>query len=544
MIRHDDIEQALLVYRDLVHSDPVLLREQEASLPEFFGDTPALDDPGAALSAAQRHLEWFVIERHSGALLGTVLEKRLDAWRNKLTLELQDAEDLERSLLESVTGIFSVHAPQNEVMWVEDMGGFGTFPIRTEPGQPLLPEGDLIIGRLFPTDGGAYVISRAAGIFRGGTLLEAIERDLATIRNEGQAIVRISQLELESMFFRVPRTDAASIPGPSSEDPIQDVHDLLIAGGWSSERINDLLARLKTAPFNPGRLVHGAGDILSTMLDEIAFDTDVDLVTARTKLTHAWLSLAREGKALEESPKNPKAAIAAFDEGRAAGRDLESLMADLEYDLGLVAAAGDEEPDTPAPDFPGVVGALVQEFVWDIGREDPGAAERYASLQHLTRFGAALGVVDELDASALLRFTAFWVPEQRALENGEEAQALIEALRVFCPWAQEHHDLPLNAGFSDRLDGLDANLPRIADVVRRIPAAAQDAVGELYEVISAAPIAPVVADREGEHHAVRLDPPVGADLRAGDRLRGRRTGDLFEVLCVYPPEAAGLLGGA
>tara|TARA_R110002072_G_scaffold19443_19_gene72069 strand:+ start:794 stop:2425 length:1632 start_codon:yes stop_codon:yes gene_type:complete len=543
MIRHDDIEQALLVYRDLVHGDPVLLGEQAASLPEFFGTTPDLEDPGAALSAAQRHLEWMVLERHSPSLLGTILEKRLDAWRRKVTVEAEDAEDLERALLESITGIFSVQEPQNGTMWVEDLGGFGAYPIRTEPGQPLLPAGDLIVGRLFPTDGGAYLISRAAGIFRGGTLLEALERDLAAIRNDGVTIVRVSQLELETMFFRAARTDTESVPATVAENPIQDTHDLLIAGGWTRERVNDLLARLKAAPFDPGRIAHGAGDVLGLMLDEIAFDTDVDLIVARTTLTHAWLFLAREGKVLGDAPRDPRAALAAFDQGRAAGRDLEALISDLEHDLGLSAAPGDEEPDTPAPDFPGVVGALVQEFVWDIGREDPQAAERYASLQHLSKFGAALGVVDELDASALLRFTAFWVPEQRALKDADEAHALIAALRAFCPWAQENHALPLHADFRERLEGLDANLPRIADVVKRVPAADEDAVGELYEVISPAPIAPVLADREGEHHAVRLEPPIGADLMIGDRLRGRRTGDRFEVLCVYPPEAAGLLGG-
>ena len=493
-------------------------------------------------------MEWFLLERHSPSLFGVPVERLLERLRERAD---EAVTEHVASLLDSFTGIFEVgEVLEGEGLWLRDLAGLGHYALAAPEGSVHLRQGDLLVGRLFPVGDGLHTASYAAALFRDAGLSRALEADLQRVRDEsGKRVLHVSQAELERMFWGAGRR-------PEPADPVGAARDALAAAGLSPDRVDELLARLSRAPCDPDRAFHGAGDALGEILDELAFETQVDLDLAREHLTRAWSALSSpappsraEGGAASAEPRTDRrAAVEAFARGREAGVDLEILLADLERDLAL--SPGDEpeaEEDTPAPDFPGVVGAMVDEFLWEVGRDDgERAAARYACLSSLSDYGARIGVLEGLDSTELLRFTAFWIHEQGVLAEGpERARELLDALDAFCRWAEEAHELPLRADFAPTLARLRESLPRIADLNRSLPPPPPGETGELYEVREdASGRFGGVRDRHGRDHTASPEPGLADRLRPGDRLRGAISleGHLTIFRC-YPPEAAGLQGG-
>ena len=130
---------------------------------------------------------------------------------------------------------------------------------------------------------------------------------------------------------------------------------------------------------DPQRLVHGSGDVLGRIL-EVAFDTSIDLDGARRALMGAWgSSCPRRPPTSAPSPSVDQgaldedaaraAAVDAFAAGRLRGEDPDTLVQSLQRELGV--GGEDEESDRPAPDFPGVVGAMIDEMRWEFGATRP-----------------------------------------------------------------------------------------------------------------------------------------------------------------------------
>ena len=104
----------------------------------------------------------------------------------------------------------------------------------------------------------------------------------------------------------------------------------------SDQGARALLARLSREPRDPDQLVHGAGDVLGRILDEIAFETELDLDRARAALLRAWERISEPDENERARPAAPAAspstpgdpeddaararAIDAFAAGRAAGQ--------------------------------------------------------------------------------------------------------------------------------------------------------------------------------------------------------------------------------
>ncbi len=538
------IDRGLETFLALVREDPALSGEFEHSLAEFYPAGPPSGAARETLLAARRHVEWFVLERISRTLHGSPVEVLLPAWRIRSS---EDPEREESALLNSFTGIFVVTGVQDSSgLWLRDIVGFGEYPVSDPEGAWPSREGDLIVGRMFPTGDAVHHLSRAAAFFRDDSLREAVARDVETLREaRGHGrVLHVSQLDLERMFFAKERTADAS-------DPIERARDLLVASGVDEGRIDELFATLARTPFDTELLVHGAGDVLAEILDELAFDTDVDLADARRLFVRAWRRLAsppedREaGESQGDTPDDPRAALEAFDQGRHANTDLDSLITNLATDLELGAVDDPDEEESPAPDFPGVVGAMVEEFIWEVGAErGEDERARLAPLMKLGRFAREIGSFESLGAPELLRFTTFWLHEERELASEEEARALVDALQAFCTWAEEAHGVPLQAEFGATLASLAASLPPIAAANDLIPRPAKDAVGELFEVGDELPDgARLLLDRHGNEHSAYLDPQLARRLPQGARLRGRIQPDSRAVVfCCYPPEAAGLVG--
>jgi hypothetical protein len=540
------IDRGLETFLALIRENPELSAEFEASLPEFFPAGAPTGDPRETLLAARRHVEWFVLERISRTLHGSPVEILLEEWKARTSA---DEERDEPAFLNSFTGIFVVTSVQDSAgMWLRDIVGFGEYPVSDPEGAALLREDDLIAGRMFPIEDSVHHLSRAAAYFRDDVLREAVKRDIESLRESlGHGrVYHVSQLEIEQMFFT-----AKPQPKSAGPDPVAAARTLLAKSGIDDARAEELLARLAQEPYDGGRLIHGAGDQLAEILDELAFETEIDISDARRTIVQAWHSLA--GPTPEEVQPEPEsqeqidasAALEAFDKGRKADADLEILISNLARDLDVDADDDSDEEESPAPDFPGVVGAMIEEFFWEIAAEH-GADERQrlAPLTKLGRFARELGTFEALTAAELLRFTTFWLHEEREIASEEEGRVLVDALESFCAWAEEAHGMPLREEFGPTLERLRASLPPIAAVNTLIPRPEEGAVGELYEVRDALDSgARLLLDRAGNEHSAYLAPELAERLPQGARLRGRIQPDSHAVVfCCYPPESEGLLG--
>src|SRR6185436_10346258 len=103
-----------------------------------------------------------------------------------------------------------------------------------------------------------------------------------------------------------------------------------------------------------------------------------DLDAARVLLIDAWDEMhsvapepAQAATRVPESTARPAdvaTAIAEFDRKRREGTPLDQAIRDLEHDLDLEGSDSGEELDDSeeaAPDLPGVVAGVVEEFLWE-----------------------------------------------------------------------------------------------------------------------------------------------------------------------------------
>jgi len=538
MSPHTDVDRAFASLVALARDDARLASEAERAREEFFEATTMAPQDELA---ERRFFEWFLLERvcdDSSAVPLERLNERIDA---------STAPELDAhltTLLNSRAGAFEVSGVQAGVgVWLRDLAGRGEVPVGEADASRALAVGDLIVGRVFPLDDGSFELSRAAGCFRHPELVGAVERDLERARGATRGPLRIGQRELERMFFAAAPANAGANAGAAA-DPVGDARAALTAEGLDAQHVAAILAHLASRPYDPEVWALGtASDALGAVLDELAFDTDVDLERVRQTLLAAWPELASSTSTtrpprVERPQPTPspttdvRTALDEFDDGRGAGRDLDGLFRELEQRLGL-------EPEPPEdtgelPDFPGVVGAMVVEFLWEQHARDP---ERAAGWQDLTLLGQAtrgVGVFENLTTADLVRFAAFWVPETRPPVQGAE---LVEGLRAFARWCTEEHQIEGLRDADERLAPLVTSLPRVLDANAELPSDDGDAseAGELFVLKSKSGAVPILADAGGGEHETPLPDAVSEHLAPDDRLRvvaGR-------VVRVYPPQIAG-----
>lgn len=583
------IERCLELLTSEVRSHPGLSSEFEGSIRTYFrGAAPAGGGPLDVLLAGRRHLEWFLVEHHSAAYPGLIVDHVGDAYAARVQ-SISDSDDDTEELVEALhgslealrkshTGIFEVEEVRPGAgAWLRDVTGFGSFALASVGLSETLAGGELLVGRLYPAGEGVHVASPAAAIVRGAQVVSALQRDLERIRDAATAkVLRVSQGELEAMFFgaggsevRAGASDPSlAHPATASEDPIGDALHLLRGAGFGAERARRTVRLLAQEPRDPSKLIHGHSDVLARLLEEIAFDTDLDLDASRRALMGAWEVVSAPTAAAAAGPRPAStgsvangapadeeeaarlAAIEAFAAARARGGDPAALVEGLQRDLGLDPADA-ADPEIPAPDFPGVVGAMIEEMRWEMGATRPDFdVESLAPLSLFATFAKPIGVFEELRGRDLFQFATFWLQEKRALRSDSQAVALVGALRSFCEWALDAHEVDLGSEFMDALEGLETSLPRTRRLNEAILAPASDAeTGELYEILALDSAA--AADFEssedrvrtlgGEAMTVILPDYLRPELRLGDRIRATVSLTAHaEVLCCYPPESRAL----
>jgi hypothetical protein len=596
------LEEAFARLLERVRGDAALGAEFLESQSEFFAHGATFATPGEAVLAERRHSEWFLLERPCTQLQDVPIL----AFFEELSSSGTAHQDALQALLGSFSGVFEVTGvTAGEGVWVRDLAGHGEYPLQEAEGSFALEQGDVLVGRLFPVGDTLCRISHAAGIYRSPKLLEALRHDLAQAQSSRRGVLRFSQVELEAMFFVPQPALVAQVPLATPQPPlplaagepqvIPEVFDvpvrpeaivaqargLLRSAGLAEVEIDETLEELASEAFDPTPGLVGGEEHLVRILDRLAFDTSVDLELARQALILAWPSLTatvqppaakpsssngvvaprkqRAEPALppsspsspslsngEETVRDVRAAMAAFDRGRSEGKDLEQLFRQLEAELELDSEEATD--DDSAPDFPGVVPAMVEEFLWEIERErGPEEARRLDRVRSFGRFGERIGVFENLGARDLLLYSALWLPEQGGLSSPEEATETLAALREFCLWAEERHEVALGRALEPLLPGLMESLPRITQANRLLGSRLRESpekAGEsaLLEYVAPRPGGRSAArDTKGREHEVRVQPEIARLLQPGDRLRSQRDGQgSWQAVCFYPPETGQL----
>ncbi len=511
----------------------------------FFGSPTAA--VGVAPEAAERRFaEWFLLERPSERFVTPPVE----ALAAELASEDGLDADLIAALRRSFCGVFEVSAVvQGEGAWLRDMLLGGEYPLVDRTGSEALEVHDVLIGRLFALGAAGNWLSRSAAFFRSDELRTALARDLEAARGRRRGVPRLSQLELERLFWGAESALVTPETALGSGDAIAAAREWLAANGVGEERADGFLAELARAPFDPNRVVIGARDALGSILERLAFDTELDLERARAVLVAAWAELSNPPEDATEvhepgraphRARDPQSALENFDRGREAGRDLESLFGELERDLGL--EPDEDVVDDSVPDFPGVVGAMVEECIWEIGRESgDDAAKRLEPLRRFSAFGADIGVFENLAERELLAFTTVWLPECGDLRDASDARATLGALREFCAWAEDRHGVMLRTNFAARLDELAESLPRTAEANLATEPTPTGRVGSVFEVVAVGAESRV-RDSNGRESTVRIAARLARSLAVGDRLRAElESNGRFVVYRCYPPQSAAIL---
>lgn len=557
------IERGTALYLELVRANPRLAAEFSASAALFFPDERAAD-----AEARRRHLEWFLFERPSAALDGVPCERLAESWRARAR-SAHGAGDARgegaECLLASHAGVFEVTGvAAGSGAWLRDLLGLGEYPLDEEPVLQALAVGDLLVGRLFPLGTGQFAASPAACILRSPELGAALKRDLEQLRAGRRGSLRVSQAELERMFF------GGQVRHASADRARRRAVAVLVEGGLAGPRAEAAVQSLVDSPWDDGVVLPGAQDQLGELLERLAFETAVDLERARRALLDAWESHARArgpgssrgsatgatggstGGGAAVPPKRgrddrrARAALEAFDRGRQSGQDLEHLFAELESDLGLepgsTAIDGDEQGETEheSIELDGLVGALLAEYRWDVGQQQAVAsAAELEALRHLERSAHNIGQLADLTPLVLLHCAAHHVLEQRSLHTEGEARALITALAGFARWCDQTQDVALAAAFDELAPRLEEAVPRLVLANAALESAGQQRTSRTS---LGRTLCTLEADAAGElcarapHELLELSVPghVRALLRAGDLARGQRRAGKLAPDALYP----------
>jgi hypothetical protein len=557
----DHLERAFgWIERELL-GDAAVAAEFAESRAAFFAHRPGEQVSRDSL-AQRRHLEWFLIERFSPNQGGAPVEVLVNAGPPSLESEVgwdesdDVVEGLEQALAALLTSLASVFEVTGivpgEGVWVRDLAGGGEYALEEPEASHALQPADLLVGRMFDVGDHLHRISGAAGLFRGERLTRAVREDLERARSSRRGTLRLSQADLEKMFFGNPLEVTPQAADEALRTALVRARVVLNAGGLDAEDCEAVFAALRSSSDEAlQQLLPGGGDTLGLVLERLAVESAVDLAAARAVLLEVWTAYAARDLARRQPTdahegaskraKDARTALEAFDRGRAEGRDLEQLFGELERDLDLETEEEASDEDL-APDFPGVVAAMVEEYLWDLERSGQNELRRqHDCLRKFGEFGASVGVFENLSQRDLLLFGSIWLPELGGLQTPAEARGLLNALESFCGWCEDQHALPLRTEFEAGLGPLRESLPRLIAARSGWENGAGLDVGSVFEVRAVDGEQVVLSDARGGEVRAAVAPQIGEHLRPGDWLRAEcgPHGEL-RVFCGYPPESARL----
>lgn len=451
---------------DRAESDRGLSAEMARARREFFGaDRPGYVDPKSRLAmdaAALRFAEWFVIERQSEVLGNSLLETHGDP-----------SED--RMLFESRVGVFLVENAGAECV-VRDLEGNEALQLVVGPSQ--LGAGDVLVGRLFPRTDGSFEPSDAVALLpRSPQLALAFQRDAKRL----ELGRRLDQAEIEHVVFRQWAAFSATAelsPEDTEELPLEHLEAELQSALDAADVGDDYSATaISAALVSAGE---NAGTVVSEVLDNLAYDTDVDLDRARELIVRMRNVIAAGGGSKPLPPPAPRAADTAprrfeervgehlgqrlarrIEEGLGSAEGVDAIFADVERMLGESIEEPDEDGANESALDDGDLEPLIAEYAWehdlDASQSDRllqlVAAQREAPVPRLC--------VEYLDASDWQRwFLAGWLdaaPTARAATIRRD----FELATRFLDWLVAEHTIDVRDRLSATRDTLLASADRL-----------------------------------------------------------------------------------
>ena len=561
------VQERLLLLLGRAEGEPRLRAELARARREFFGaDTPGYVDPDDALAldvAAQRFAEWFLIERVSDVLGRTPLEG------------LGEPAGVDAALAGSRTGLFLIESGGDEILArdLEDAEALTLVGVADD-----MRAGDVLVGRLFPVGEDAFVPSVATASWsRAPQIAVAFQRDLRRL-DLGR---RLDQAELERLVFQRWAVGVhGARPGDVEPDvPIErleaDLQSMLEEAGmedvYSATGLN---ASLRATLEHPG-------GVIGPVLDDLAFESSVDLDRARELMLSLW-NATRAAPPAPSVPPNasrkpsipaapPRAAnfreqagehlgerlARRIEEGLGRTENADALFNDVERILGESVDEGDDEGDQAADSNfeTGDLEPLIHEFTWeaDLCASDEArlfglvAAQATAPVPRLN--------VEYLDADDWFRWLLqIWLgaaPDRRASQL-RAAFALAERFHL---WLVDEHTIDI----ASRLEPARNVLLDAADRLQAAGIALGHAAGEspLDADPSASRLLRYVGRREDHLHfdlvddggRVRVPDVAGAgerlvegDLVFGVLARDVETQPLDGPIAVVPADCEPLLG--
>ncbi len=541
------VEAALANMAERFAADSHLRAEMQRARRQYFGEA----SPGRTTGDAQeqRFLEWFALERES-EVLGAV------------PIDVPRFGRDTACLSGSVVGVLLVVATDDRGAEAEDLQDGESFDLVVP--RASLRVGDLLVGRVFSTDDGRWTPSAAAAVFRPGREIgEAFRRDLARAGLER----RLFQVEIEHLLLG--RTDQAPSPTARPTAPVDTVplehlearlESLLqkAGGRWSAAAISQELASTDRP-----------GQVMGPLLDQLAFDSSVDLDATRRILLEIWNAHHRAdapGAVAQQPPGETlgEQLVRTLDEGLRRHQDVEDLFARLERMAGLDPGASDDEENPfdhdedeaddegdraePATGATvGNLGPLVQEYLWETGREQEPAA---GTLQLFVELQGNAAVphsdLETVTGADVMRFLLHCYLGAEPAARTAAVNAAVGEMQRFLEWAVEVHEFDLAHVLRDCRGGIVEQVERLQAAGLALSTSAVDGKPRIVEIEEIGPNGFGVRDDDGGHHWIEAPATTLGLLRAGDLLLGildavDRRARLRGLVVVLPADARAMM---
>ena len=487
---------------------------QQARREYFGGDTPSEEKAtaeGELDPAEVRFREWLLLERQSLALGDVPI----------ITLPTIPGRDC---LEDSLAGVFTVRAKDGEGLIARDLQDPDSETLELAAPEGTLLDGDLLVGRLYRDSLDRWVPSPAIAIYRPGQQLGvAMEGDLQRLGLDR----RLWQIELEQLLLRQ-QQQLAGQSNAQSTRPVEHLEAEL------QQLFDDVDERYDVTEISEALLAsERSGPVIGAILDELAFETKVDLDRGRRLLLELWSAhhhheletapveqvdsgatstsraaeeqesgqrVAAEPEAVEETEEATGETLGqrlarTLNDGLEAHEDVEKLFEKLEAMAGIEPEEEEEDDDaaravldavmTSGPTSGDESGSttdtgdfdpLLQEYLWETNQQDSPAHASLALFLQLQRNAAVprtdLELLTGEDVNRFLLHVYLSAEPGRRAEDVRQADA---CAKEFFRWAQQTQEYELDKVLENSSGALLEDLDRLQTASQALSSVGQPA---------------------------------------------------------------------
>ncbi len=553
------LHRALVTLRDRALADHRLAAEFQRTRREFFG----VDSHQAVRHTAElRCIEWFLLEQESLALAATPIG----------VLKQPGDDD---SLESSRVGVYLVESVTADRAEVRDLQDDEMEDLAIPPG--VIEAGDLVVGRIYPASRGTWHPSPAIAIYRPGHAIgEAFRRDLERLEIDR----RLTQIEIEKLLLQQathnremtpvqdpPRLSAvAGAPGHRQVERIEAELETVMAQGGApglTTQISDSLAQTTRM-----------GTVTAPLLEQLAFETKVDLDRVRRLLLELWNAHHAVEAPVEDAAPSGSQQVEdvsggtlgqrlarVLDEGLSKKRDVEDLFRQLEAMAGIDGDDEDEDDalvdagraildaaegvDMGAGDF----APLVTEYLWETkrsGTSAEGTLQLWVGLQQNAAIPHAN--LEDITAQDVMRLLLHCYLRAQPRARADSVRAAYAELEQFSQWAETTQELSLKDALRGSSGALLDHLERLQDLGVALSSAptADASAPLLLRVEDTGADGFGVRSDEGSHW-ILADKATSQLVREGDLLLASLVAKgkghaLAGPVVALPPDAEALIG--